>query len=65
VTSTRAPAPACPICKGAAKPATENPAFPFCSRRCQLADLGSWLDERYRIPAEDVTPDDDPDRRDR
>jgi hypothetical protein len=24
-------------------------AFPFCSRRCQLVDLGHWLDGAYRI----------------
>jgi endogenous inhibitor of DNA gyrase (YacG/DUF329 family) len=28
---------------------------PFCSLRCRLVDLGVWLDERYRIPAEPVT----------
>ncbi len=25
------------------------PYFPFCSARCKLADLGDWLEERYRI----------------
>jgi endogenous inhibitor of DNA gyrase (YacG/DUF329 family) len=24
--------------------------YPFCSRRCRLADLDNWLEERYRIP---------------
>ena len=38
----------CPICR------TEvdwdnNPHRPFCSERCSLIDLGSWVDERYRI----------------
>ena len=23
--------------------------FPFCSERCRLIDLGTWLDEGYRI----------------
>ncbi len=23
--------------------------FPFCSVRCQLIDLGRWLDEDYKI----------------
>jgi endogenous inhibitor of DNA gyrase (YacG/DUF329 family) len=27
----------------------EWPHWPFCSRRCQLIDLGRWLGERYRI----------------
>ncbi len=22
---------------------------PFCGERCQLLDLGGWVDERYRI----------------
>jgi uncharacterized protein len=25
---------------------------PFCSPSCRLIDLGVWLDESYRIPAE-------------
>jgi endogenous inhibitor of DNA gyrase (YacG/DUF329 family) len=28
------------------------PELPFCSRRCRLIDLGRWLGEGYRIPAE-------------
>jgi len=27
-----------------------NRAFPFCSERCRLVDLGRWLKEEYRIP---------------
>jgi len=27
-----------------------NPFRPFCSQRCKLVDLGTWLDESYRIP---------------
>lgn len=22
---------------------------PFCSERCRLIDLGSWIDEEYRV----------------
>ena len=29
-----------------------NGAWPFCSDRCRLADLGRWLGETYRIPGE-------------
>jgi endogenous inhibitor of DNA gyrase (YacG/DUF329 family) len=29
---------------------TGCPAWPFCSDRCRLADLGRWLGEEYRIP---------------
>jgi endogenous inhibitor of DNA gyrase (YacG/DUF329 family) len=43
----------CPICK---KPVDETAkAFPFCSERCRLIDLGNWLDGRSRL-----TRDDDP-----
>lgn len=29
-----------------------NPRYrPFCSERCQLADLGQWLQGNYRVPA--------------
>jgi endogenous inhibitor of DNA gyrase (YacG/DUF329 family) len=35
-------------------PSSENPAFPFCSDRCRLIDLGKWLEEAYRVP--DPTP---------
>lgn len=37
----------CPICR---KEVPGSGAFfPFCSERCQLVDLGRWLDGRYRI----------------
>ncbi len=28
---------------------SDIPTFPFCSERCKLMDLGSWLDEERRI----------------
>jgi endogenous inhibitor of DNA gyrase (YacG/DUF329 family) len=28
----------------------ENPYRPFCSERCKLIDLGSWITEGYVIP---------------
>jgi len=31
----------------------EWPSFPFCSARCKTIDLGRWLGETYRIPAEE------------
>ena len=49
----------CPIC---GKP-TETAFRPFCSRRCADVDLGRWLTESYRIPAEDAdtpTRDEEP-----
>lgn len=45
----------CPMCK---KPAVE--AYrPFCSKRCADLDLGAWLKESYRIPAEEEGSVDD------
>ena len=44
----------CPICgreKRGESPA-DWPQFPFCSQRCKLIDLGRWLGEGYRLPAE-------------
>lgn len=32
--------------------ATESSAKPFCSAHCRGLDLGNWIDESYRIPAE-------------
>jgi endogenous inhibitor of DNA gyrase (YacG/DUF329 family) len=29
------------------------PQYPFCSPRCKTIDLGRWLGESYRIPAEE------------
>ncbi|MEC4673332.1 MAG: DNA gyrase inhibitor YacG [Nitrospirota bacterium] len=33
-----------------------NPYRPFCSRRCQILDLGVWISEGYRIPDEHELP---------
>jgi endogenous inhibitor of DNA gyrase (YacG/DUF329 family) len=41
--------PHCPHC-GAVVTWTGNPSRPFCSAACKLIDLGSWLDEAYRVP---------------
>lgn len=30
----------------------ETPTPPFCSERCQLIDLGRWLDEDISVPHE-------------
>ncbi len=42
----------CPICSKIFQAATldDLPAFPFCSERCCLIDLGRWADGRYVIP---------------
>ena len=41
----------CPTCR-AQTSWQGNPYRPFCSLTCRLVDLGVWLDERYRISAE-------------
>jgi endogenous inhibitor of DNA gyrase (YacG/DUF329 family) len=41
----------CPKCRKETK-WRGNPYRPFCSKRCKLIDLGSWIDERYLIPEE-------------
>jgi endogenous inhibitor of DNA gyrase (YacG/DUF329 family) len=62
----------CPICKRPV--ADEGPdrpaAYPFCTDRCKLIDLGRWLDGKYQIPVAepdgddaDAPPGDDPDAR--
>jgi hypothetical protein len=38
------------------KPRDTNPAFPFCTPACKLADLGQWLNGGFRIPGERVAP---------
>ena len=45
---------ACPTCKKPAPGRDQNAAFPFCSQRCQLIDLGRWLDGDYRVAGEDA-----------
>jgi len=44
----------CPTCR---RPSIRqgNKLFPFCSERCQLVDLGRWLNEEYRVPDEPDT----------
>jgi len=47
----------CPICKRKVnEPATDEPRafFPFCSDRCNLIDLGRWLDGKYQIPIDEL-----------
>ncbi|MBV6341252.1 MAG: DNA gyrase inhibitor YacG [Candidatus Magnetobacterium sp. LHC-1] len=43
----------CPTC-GKQEKWEGNPHRPFCSKRCRLLDLASWVDESYRIPGKPV-----------
>jgi endogenous inhibitor of DNA gyrase (YacG/DUF329 family) len=40
----------CPLCKKK----TQIPFRPFCSERCRVIDLGKWVLESYRVPAEEA-----------
>jgi endogenous inhibitor of DNA gyrase (YacG/DUF329 family) len=50
----------CPTCRKEV-PWENNPHRPFCSDRCKIIDLGSWSQERFRIPAEESEFDADSD----
>jgi len=51
-TSASGPAPRCPLCRGAAGARPANAAYPFCSERCRLIDLGAWFSGQRAIPGE-------------
>ena len=46
------PTPVCPSCDRAVP--ADSAFRPFCSKRCQLVDLGRWLDGKYVIPGPDA-----------
>jgi endogenous inhibitor of DNA gyrase (YacG/DUF329 family) len=47
----------CPTCKKLASATLRANEFaPFCSQRCQLVDLGRWLDGDYRIDNSSGSP---------
>lgn len=39
----------CPTCKKAVTWGEQSPHRPFCSKRCQLIDLGEWSNEQMAI----------------
>ena len=45
----------CPICERQFDP-VQSSALPFCGERCRQIDLGRWLGEDYRLPADDAAP---------
>lgn len=56
----------CPYCGKANTWVPSNIHRPFCSERCKLIDLGDWADEKFRIPlqpdsSEDNIPEPDDD----
>jgi len=46
----------CPTC-GNPIEWKDNPVRPFCSERCQLVDLGRWVEGEYRVPGEPIPQD--------
>lgn len=40
----------CPTCQTSVEWSTSNTHRPFCSKKCQLIDLGEWADEQKAIP---------------
>ena len=44
----------CPECGQRAEYSEKNKHRPFCSRRCQLLDLGAWASEDRKIAGEKV-----------
>lgn len=47
----------CPICRKPAGRPPGNRLHPFCSERCRTIDLGKWLNEEYRVPSREETPE--------
>ncbi len=45
----------CPTCKTQVIWDSRSLYRPFCSKRCQLIDLGAWSEEEYRIPENQPT----------
>jgi endogenous inhibitor of DNA gyrase (YacG/DUF329 family) len=52
----------CPNCNKPVPP--DSASRPFCSERCQLLDLGRWLDAEYVIPGRPEDPEAAPSERD-
>ncbi|HJL95451.1 MAG: DNA gyrase inhibitor YacG [Gammaproteobacteria bacterium] len=44
----------CPECGNKAEYSSKNEHRPFCSRRCQLLDLGAWASEDRKIAGKEI-----------
>lgn len=49
----------CPSCRKSVIWNESSPFRPFCSKRCQLIDLGEWAAEEKRIPSQSDLNDND------
>lgn len=45
----------CPGCKTTTYLGGNNKFAPFCSERCKNLDLGAWAEEKYSIPDEKLS----------
>jgi endogenous inhibitor of DNA gyrase (YacG/DUF329 family) len=52
------PSHPCPICKTPVD-RERTDAWPFCSKRCRLIDLGNWLGGKYALPGDEQPSSDD------
>ncbi len=46
----------CPTCGKTVVWGEQSPFRPFCSKRCQLIDLGEWAAEESASPARGISP---------
>lgn len=49
----------CPTCGAEVKWEPQSKFRPFCSKRCQLIDLGEWAEEEKFIPSDGQITDSD------
>lgn len=49
----------CPTCGKLIVWSEQSPFRPFCSKRCQLIDLGEWANEEKCIPSQGEQSDSD------
>lgn len=49
----------CPTCKTEVVWGEISTFRPFCSKRCQLIDLGEWADEKKAIPGDPIIDEND------
>lgn len=48
----------CPTCRKQVEWSDKSPYRPFCSKRCQLIDLGEWAAEEHRIADKEISEQD-------
>jgi len=49
----------CPTCKKSIRWQDSEEFRPFCSKRCQLIDLGEWANESHKIPGPPIEEEDE------